>query len=216
MIVTIDGPAGAGKSTVARSLAARLGFCFLDTGAMFRVVALKCLREKVDLEDAAAVAATARSVTISFPDQRVCADEEDVTEQIRSPEVTQAASVVAMNDEVRSVLARLERQFAENADIVTEGRDQGSVVFPEAQCKFFLTADATKRAERRRLELQAQGRNVSAEEILAEIQERDHRDQTRSVAPLKPAEDAVLVDTSRMDSEAVLDRLVQVVRVQLT
>jgi cytidylate kinase len=212
MIVTIDGPAGAGKSTAARGLAARLGFRFLDTGAMYRVVAWKCLQELLDLNDEQAVARAARQVKISFENDRVFADSVDVTASIRTPAVTEAASVVAANEEVRKVLARSQRKLAEGLDIVTEGRDQGTVVFPNADRKFFLTADPQQRANRRQREFQTQGTYVAVEEIFTQIRDRDHRDQTRQVAPLRAPEDAVRVDTSHLNADEVLAVLVRTVQ----
>jgi cytidylate kinase len=207
MIVTIDGPAGSGKSTAARELAARLGFLFVDTGAMYRVVAYACLAEGVDLEDQAAAERVAGRVQIAFREGRIFADGSDVTDFVRAPEVTHAASVVASNPGVRSVLDGLQRRLAEGANVVTEGRDQGTVVFPHAECKFYLTADPRERANRRYKEMQAEGSSATYEEILTQIRERDERDRTRSVAPLKRAEDAIVVDTSAMSGAQVVDLL---------
>ncbi len=215
MIVTIDGPAGSGKSTAARGLAARLGFQFLDTGAMYRVVGFVCLQRKVDLSDEAAVADVARDVAITLEDDRVLADGADVTAAIRTPEVTRAASVVAAGAEVRRALARLQRRAAQGRDVVTEGRDQGTVVFPDAECKFYFTADPRERAARRGRELQEQGRHVSLEKLVAEIRARDLRDANREVAPLKCAADAIRVDTSHRTIDEVLDLLEETVRREL-
>ena len=215
MIVTIDGPAGSGKSTTARGLAARLGFQFLDTGAMYRVVGLLCEERGVDLHDATAVADVARSVEITLEDDRVFADGRDVTAAIRTPEVSRAASVVAVNAEVREALVRLQRLLAKGRNVVTEGRDQGTVVFPDAECKFYLTADPRERAARRQRELQQQGTDVSQEELIAEIRTRDLRDANRKVAPLKSAPDAIHVDTSHQTIEEVLDLLAETVRKKL-
>lgn len=211
MIVTIDGPAGSGKSTLARALAQRLGFRFLDTGAMYRAVALACLRRGIELDDERAVAATARQVEIRLPGERVLLDGEDVTAAIRTKDVTHAASVVAVNAGVREALADLQRKLAAGENIVTEGRDQGTHVFPDAECKFYFTADPRERALRRQKELQEEGVPVPFEEMLEQIRRRDQRDETRPVAPLQPAEDAVHVDTTGLSPEEALEKLVSVV-----
>lgn len=212
MIVTIDGPAGTGKSTVARQLAARLGFEFLNTGAMYRAVALACLQRAVDPAAEVAANAVAASLSIHFSHNRLLLDGMDVTEEVRQPEVSHAASQVAAIPAVRARLVELQRAAAEGIDLVTEGRDQGTVVFPDAACKFFLTASPAERARRRQRELAQQGQDIDLEEILQQQAERDDRDLNRAVAPLKPAEDAEIVDTSEMTLDAVLEHLEQRVR----
>jgi len=212
MIVTIDGPAGSGKSTAAQKLAEQLGFEFLDTGAMYRVVALACLRHGINIDDTGAVAHQAQGIKMQLTDGRVVADNADVTEEIRTVDVTQAASVVAVIPDVRHVLAERQRELAHGRDIITEGRDQGTFVFPEADCKFFLTADPAERAVRRQKEFEGKGLHVPLDEIQAQIDERDKRDQTRKVAPLVPAEDAVQIDTSSMTTDDVVTFLVETVR----
>ncbi|HTN02424.1 MAG TPA: (d)CMP kinase [Planctomycetaceae bacterium] len=212
MIVTIDGPAGTGKSTVARQLADRLGFEFLNTGAMYRAVALACLRRGVDPAADAAADAVAAQLSIRFAHHRLLLNDEDVTEAIRQPEVSHAASQVAAIPAVRARLVELQRGAAEGIDLVTEGRDQGTVVFPEAECKFFLTASPEERALRRQRELAEQGQDIQLEEILQQQTERDDRDLNRTVAPLKPAIDAELLDTSHMPLAEVLDHLERRVR----
>ena len=215
MIVAIDGPAGAGKSTAARALARRLGFEFLDTGAMYRAVAWSCLSTGVKLDDVASVSAIAERLKIEFAEHLILCDGRDVTHEIRTAESSAAASVVAAIPAVRHEMVRLQRAAAEGRDVVTEGRDQGSVVFPNAECKVFLTADALERAERRQQELEQRGFPTTLDSVLAEIQDRDHRDKTRETAPLVMADDAVEFDTSGKSPSQVLDELESLVRQKL-
>lgn len=212
MIVTIDGPAGSGKSTAARGLAKRLGFRFLDTGAMYRTIGWAVLRAGLNPEDEPRVAELARDADITLESGRILYDGEDVTERIRTEEVTHAASVVAMNSAVREAMAQLQRRAAQGEDIVTEGRDQGTHVFPQAECKFFLTANAETRARRRREDMRAAGSEISARAMQEQLRERDERDTRRAVAPLAPASDAVVLDTSDMSVERMLDVLEDAVR----
>lgn len=212
MIVTIDGPAGAGKSTAARELARRLGFEYLDTGAMYRAVTLVCLRAGVDLSDQEIVADLARNTRIDFREGRLIANDEDVSGEIRTLRVTEECRFVAANNAVRALLVDLQREIAGRRDIVTEGRDQGTVAFPAAECKFFLTADPLKRAERRRKELEERGETVDFEQLVASIRERDERDRTREVGALRPADDAEVVDTSAVDAVTLVERLAARVR----
>ena len=212
MIVAIDGPAGAGKSSVARALAHRLGFGFLDTGAMYRAVALAGLRQHVDLADTHAVARLARKITITLDHDRVLLDGDDVTHEIRTLAVTSVTHYAANNAAVREHLVGLQRQFAVGQNVVTEGRDQGTVVFPDAECKIFLTASPQERARRRHLDLLAHGEHVTLEEVLADQNERDLRDASRDVGPLKPADDATTLNSDGLSAEEVVDRLEALVR----
>jgi cytidylate kinase len=212
MIVTIDGPAGAGKSSAARALARRLGFRFLDTGAMYRAVAFAALRRQVAGEDADALAALARRLTIEVGNDCVLLDGEDVTQAIRTVAVTAATRFAADNSAVREQLSELQRLAACRDDIVTEGRDQGTVVFPSAECKIFLTASARERARRRLADLCARGEQTTFEEVLAHQNLRDERDANRSVGPLKPASDAVLVSTDGLLPAEVVAKLEALVR----
>jgi len=212
MIVTIDGPAGAGKSSAARALAAKLGFQFLDTGAMYRAVTWHCLEQRIDLCDENAVAEAARGMRLRMEADRVFVNDREVTHEIRGTEVTHESRFIAGNNAVRAHLVNLQRELAKGRDIVTEGRDQGTVAFPHAECKFFLTADPHQRAVRRQRDLAARGEQVPLEEILAQQTGRDQRDQRREVGALKPAEDAILVDTSSLSFEAVVGRLEESVR----
>lgn len=213
MIVTIDGPAGSGKSTAARGLARRLQFDFLDTGAMYRAVAWQCLQRSIELHDEAAVAACAHAMQLRLDQQHVFVDGRDVTADVRMPEVSHGSSIVASNPAVRRELAARQREFANGRNIVTEGRDQGTAVFPHAECKFYVTANPEERAARRHRELLERHEQAEPiEDILRQIRERDGRDKTRIVDPLRAAEDAIRVDTSGLTPEAVLDRLESLVR----
>jgi cytidylate kinase len=212
MIVTIDGPAGAGKSTAARALAARLGFEFLDTGAMYRAVALAALRAGVAWDDAAGLAGLLEHIQLEMPPGRVLLDGEDVSGLIRTPEVSSGSSVVAASSPVRSRLAALQRQIAAGRDMVCEGRDQGTVVFPDAACKFFLVADVEERLRRRARELEARGQTVDLDQLRREQAERDQRDSSRDLAPLRQADDAVLVDSTGMTHEQVVESMEREVR----
>ncbi|MCA9042254.1 MAG: (d)CMP kinase [Planctomycetaceae bacterium] len=207
MIITIDGPAGTGKSTVARALAERLGFQFLDTGALYRAVAWACLEGEISLDDVKTIVDKTRQMQFRWEEGRLWIDEQEVTEKIRTADVTQGASQVAVIPEVREALNEVQRQIADTRDIVTEGRDQGTVVFPHATCKFYLNASAEERARRRYLELTNQGEEAEFETILEQIKERDDRDATREIAPLKPAPDAILVDSTNLKPDRVLDLL---------
>jgi cytidylate kinase len=211
MIVTIDGPAGAGKTTVARAVAKRLGFRFLDTGAMYRAVALAAAKRGLDWEDPAALAGLARRLDIRFQADRVFLDGEDVTAEIRTSEITALIRYAADNPQVREHLVGLQRAIGREGDMVTEGRDQGTVAFPDAECKIFLTATPQERARRRVQDLQQRGERPSFAEVLAQQHERDHRDASRPVGPLVKAHDAIEVVTDGMTIEAVVERLVDIV-----
>jgi len=212
MVITIDGPAGAGKSTVGRALAARLGFDYLDTGAMYRAVALAGLRAGVDWENPEAVAALAQKIRLDFRQGRVFLDGEDVTDDLRSTEVTRASRFVADNEAVRRHLMELQRRFAAGKNVVTEGRDQGSLVFPDAEVKFFLTASPEERARRRLRDYQAAGENPPFHQVLEELLLRDARDSSRPWGRLVKPEGAIEISTDGLDVPAVVDRLEAIVR----
>lgn len=215
LVVTIDGPAGAGKSSVAKLLAKKLGYRLLDTGAIYRSVALTAKSQRADWNDGPAMGAIARDLDIRF---ELAGDKNlvflggvDSSAAIRTPEISQGASIVSAHPEVRAGLLELQRRLGSGGGIVVEGRDTGTVVFPQAGAKFFLTATDEERARRRVAELEAAGKPVDHAQTLAEIRERDHRDASRDVAPMVPAEDAVLVDSSTQTLEQVVDSLAALV-----
>ena len=218
LIVTLDGPAGSGKSSVARTLAQRLGLAFLDTGAMYRAIAVRCLDAGIDpAEDGAAAIAMAQRVVLRFDwdtdPPALFADGRDVTRRIRDTDASTAASQVAVLGPVRQVLVDAQRRIGqEHPRLVTEGRDQGSIVFPAAQVKFYLDAAPSVRADRRVKQLHAAGRPADHGSILAEIIERDHRDATRADGPLVCPEDAIRIDTSGLSQDDVVDLLERHVR----
>jgi cytidylate kinase len=227
-IVAIDGPAGAGKSTVSRAVAARLGFALVDTGAIYRSVALAAVRAGVALDDDAALAELLRDLDVRFEPpppgdraagQRVFIADEDVTQEIRTPAISLGASTVSARPVVRSALLGLQRRLATgpgHRGAVLEGRDIGTVVFPDADLKFFLTASVECRARRRFDELRAKGEPVTLGEVLADQEQRDRRDSERDLAPLRPADDAVRIDSSRMPLEQVVERLATEIEARLS
>jgi cytidylate kinase len=216
VVIAIDGPAGTGKSSVSRGLAQSLGARYVDTGAMYRIVTLAMLRAGVDLRDSDAIAAAAEvPLSVGFDPQveQTYLDGEDVSVQIRSDEVTRAVSVVSAVPAVRARLVQIQRELAEGADsVVVEGRDIGTVVLPAADVKIFLTASAETRARRRNDQNVAAGLPDDYETVLSDVRRRDHLDSTRAVSPLRPAEDALIVDTSDMTQAEVIAHLRDLVK----
>jgi cytidylate kinase len=212
MIVTLDGPAGAGKSSAAKALARRLGFEYLDTGAMYRGVTLAVLRAGIDARDQAALARLLAELRLEMPPGQVLLNGEDVTNEIRSARVTLASGRVADSPVVRRRLVDLQRAWAAGRDLVCEGRDQGTIVFPSAACKFFLVADPHERARRRQQDMAARGEFFSWEEVLGAQQERDRRDAARDLAPMVPAADAIILDTTNLSMDQVVERLEQEIK----
>ncbi len=212
MIVTIDGPAGAGKSTIAKALAERLGFEYLDTGAMYRVVALAGLRQDIDWTDTEQLPSFLQELKIQVSPGQVLLNGENVTTAIRTPEVTAISGKVASIALVRERLVLLQRETAAHRDMICEGRDQGTVVFPDAVCKVFLTATPEERARRRFEELKAKGTKTTYEEVLRAQIERDKRDAERDVGPMVPAADAKIIDSSDLTQEQVIHIMEQEVR----
>ena len=212
MNIAIDGPAGAGKSTAAKGAAKALGFIYVDTGALYRAVGVAALRRGIKTDDGQAVAAVLPElrVELAFADgeQRVLLNGEDVSDEIRLPEASMAASNVSAIPAVRAFLFDLQRGIAKKTDCIMDGRDIGTVVLPHAECKIFLTAAPEIRAKRRYLELEAKGTPVAYETLLEEIRQRDYNDSNRAIAPLKPAPDAVILDSSDLTLEQVVKKIV--------
>ena len=212
MIVTIDGPAGAGKSSIAKIAADRLGFEFLDTGALYRAMTLAAIRAQVDFSDTQEIIRFSSTVDIQWDGQRVLLKGEDVSEQIRTPPVTDAIRFVADLPEIRSRLSEIQRQVATGRNMVTEGRDQGSEVFSDAECKIFLTASPEERARRRHQQLADMGRPVPLEEILRAQDRRDEEDRSREIGALRPADDASIIESDGMTTDDVLELILKIVR----
>lgn len=217
--VAIDGPAGAGKSTIAKAAAKKLGYIYVDTGALYRAVGVYSLRNGVDTTDGEAVAQTLPSVSVElkFQDgvQHVYLNGEDVSEEIRTPKASMAASHVSAVPAVRQFLFDLQRDIAAKNNCIMDGRDIGTVVLPKAQVKIFLTASPEARAKRRFIELQAKGAKDTFEQVLADLKQRDYNDSHRAVAPLKPADDSVLVDTTALTLEASVEKVIEVIKEKL-
>lgn len=214
--IAIDGPAGAGKSTIAKTVSKELGYIYVDTGALYRTVGLNALRKGVDTKDAEGVIATLDGLKVSLRfvdnEQRVFLGEEDVSSAIRQNEVSMAASNVSAIPKVREFLFDLQRDIAKNNNCIMDGRDIGTVVLPDAQIKLFLTASAEARADRRYKELVEKGQTVDYDVILKEIKERDYQDSHREIAPLKQADDAILVDSTEMDLPATINYMLNIIK----
>lgn len=216
IVIAIDGPAGAGKSTVAKQLAGRLGFAFLDTGAMYRCVTLAILRSQTDPADEQAVASLAEQLEIRLDEEFVTLNGEDVSTEIRTPEVANAISRVADNVAVRRLLTQLQRKWTQGKQVVTEGRDQGSEVFYDSPCKFYLYASSEERARRRQVELASRGIDMTFEEVLDQQNRRDAADQARPVGALRKADDAHEFCTDGLSLESVVEQVESICRKSLS
>ena len=215
MIVAIDGPAGAGKSTVSRRLAERLGFVRVDTGALYRAVALAATRQGLSVQDTAELAQLVDTLPLSFRQDRLHLGDEDVEETIRTAEISTAASVYAAIPAVRDGLLGLQRRLGQSTDSILDGRDIGTVVFPDAEVKIYLTASAESRAQRRFDELVSRGNPADLAAVLTDIKTRDDADMSRKIAPLKQAIDAILVDTTELTLDGAVEACLAVVQAKL-
>ena len=217
--IAIDGPAGAGKSTIAKTVSEELGYIYVDTGALYRTVGLNVLRHGKDTKNEADVVPTLEGLNVSLRfvngEQRVFLGDEDVSEAIRQNEVSMAASNVSAIPKVREFLFGLQRDIAEKNNCIMDGRDIGTVVLPDAKIKIFLTASARARADRRYKELVEKGQDVDYDSILADIEQRDYQDSHREIAPLKQADDAILVDTTELDLEGSIEYMLKVIKERL-
>jgi cytidylate kinase len=220
MVIAIDGPAGAGKSSVAKRVAQALGYRYLDTGALYRALAWKAMQRGLRPQDTRYIIEMTRETRVELQqsngEQRVLVDGEDVTEAIRVPEVGNLASPISAIPEVREILLDWQREFGRQGGIVAEGRDTGTVVFPNAEVKIFLTASLDERARRRHKELLGRGINISFEQVKLDMEARDQRDSTRHVAPLRPAPDAVLINTDHMSLDEVVEEVLRICRARFT
>ena len=211
MIIAVDGPAGSGKSTVSKMIADELGITYLDTGAMYRLFAYKLMKENIDFSDREKELKLLEDLNIDMKDNRFYLDNEDVTDKIRTRETSSNASKISVVKEVREKMVELQRAFSKSKDVILDGRDIGTVVFPNADLKIYLNADPEIRAERRYEELRNKGENVEYEEILREITKRDYNDMHRKESPLKIAEDAVILDSTSLSAEEIKDKIKKLV-----
>ncbi|NPV42385.1 MAG: (d)CMP kinase [Firmicutes bacterium] len=209
MNIAIDGPAGAGKSTIAKILAEKLGMNYIDTGAMYRAITLKAIENNIDFNDVSSLINLVNNTDIKTSNGRIYLDSKDVTDKIRTPLVSQKVSKIAEISEIREKMICLQRELAENGNVIMDGRDIGTVVLPNASLKFFITATVEERAKRRFLELKAKGYDVNYDNIKKEILSRDEQDMKRKISPLKLAEDAIVIDTSNKEIKEIIQEILQ-------
>ena len=215
MIIAIDGPAGSGKSTVAQRIASRLNFKYMETGSMYRAVAWKAQQAGIEPEDAEKIAEVARNISIEFQPgtdrQKVMVDGEDLTPLLKTEVIGRLAAIVAANKAVREILVAQQQQMGRNGNVVMDGRDIGTVVFPDADKKFFMVADQKERALRRHEEIRVKSPEVTFEKIYEQLQQRDYEDENRAVSPLVPAKDSIRLDTTRMNIDEVVDHMIEII-----
>ncbi len=215
MIIAIDGPAGSGKSTVAQLIASRLNFKYIETGSMYRAVAWQAQQAGIDPKDVERIAEVARNISIEFQPgterQKVMVDGEDLTPVLKTETIGRLAAIVAANKGVREVMVAQQQNMGRNGNVVMDGRDIGTVVFPDADKKFFLVADQKERAQRRHEEIKAKHPEVTFEKIYEQLQQRDYEDENREVSPLVPAKDSILLDTTRMNIDEVVAQMIEAI-----
>lgn len=219
-IITIDGPSGVGKSTVSRVLADRLGYSYLNTGAMYRTVALKVFRSNIDPEDEHELRILLSKLNLSFEENgggfRIFLDGKDVSHEIKTPEISMLASYISLKPFVREILSDIQRRIGERGNIILEGRDIGTVVFPDADIKFYLDASPEIRASRRYREMVQMGRHIDWQEVFEDLIRRDASDTKRDISPLEPAEDAIIIESGHMTIEEVIDRMLSVINKRIS
>jgi cytidylate kinase len=215
-LITVDGPGGSGKGTISLLLARELGWHFLDSGAIYRALALRALKKSVDLDDTAGLVGLAKNLPVTFDEFQVCLEGEDVTQAMRSERCGSSASKIAVFPAVREALLARQRDFLQLPGLVADGRDMGTVVFPQAPIKLYLEASLAERAKRRYLQLKDTEKSVTLDEILHEIAERDKRDKNRVFAPLSPARDATIIDTTGMSISSVFSAVMQIVKQRMS
>ena len=215
MIIAIDGPAGSGKSTVASELAKKLNFRYIETGSMYRAVAWLAMKMKIDLADKEAVTKAAENINMKFMPrpggQRIMIDDEDMTSSLKTESIGSAAAIVAANAGVRKVLTAIQREMGNSGNVVMDGRDIGTVVFPKAETKIFLIADPEERAGRRFREMKAGMPDLTLDSVIRQVKKRDYEDEHRNISPLKPAADAIEVDTTNLQVKEVVDKIMRLI-----